>query len=155
MMLLTYLGIYFGTLAVIFAMFRIDKRLSGAYVSGTEIVWIMVLFVPIINTLFVMLLVAMHLYRLIHPPKTPQKVVEVSKVLYNGVVDDIDDEVAYVSLYKNDDNEYPEESHAEIYLSKFPNSHPPEKGILFNIHADSTITYQQRPVPPDGPIRNI
>lgn len=59
-----------------------------------------------------------------------------SKIMFDGVVDNIDDEVAYVRLYLCDTGE---ESQAEIFLNKFP-SHP-EKGYIFKIDSNSVITY--------------
>jgi hypothetical protein len=64
-MMMWLLYIYFGSIVGIIIQFRVQKKIQGAYISGTEILWMFVFFCPLLNTLFFILLCSlpfMHMY---------------------------------------------------------------------------------------------
>jgi hypothetical protein len=126
-------------------MFRIDKSIQGGYVSGTELVWLGLFFIPVINTLFFLLLLKNYVFRILNIQVVLKSSTEghgttriAPYVIYDGVIDELDDTIAYVRLY---DVKTSDESQAEIYLTKFPAEHTPEEGLLFKIKSDGTIDY--------------
>ena len=118
--------------------FKTIDNLTNSFVSGSEHIWFFFLFFPIINTVFLIFL----LYDIVSEYVFSKKAVKDKTVyvIFDGLVEKIDDEVAYVRLYDIRDGE---ESFAEIQLEKFPKM--PLEGYVFKIHSDASITFLRNP----------
>jgi len=118
----------------------INKSSKLEFVSDSGHIWFFLLFFPMINTVFLLFLIIDIIHTSLYKEKdTSTPLNKEVYPVYDGVIDDLNDLVAYVRLY---DIKEGDESQSEILIEKFPE--PPKKGYLFTIKSDTSIVYLQK-----------